>query len=67
MATNESRALNWLTHLKQGIMVEAEGGTWSLSGRSSLAMTKSEFGWKGNRDKILALLEAEIEIARKKL
>jgi len=40
-------------------MMEAKGLRLTR-GRSCLSIVKSEFGWKGNRDKILALLEAEI-------
>ena len=56
----ESIALWRLLTLRQGIKLEGKGLKMSR-GRSCLAIVKSEFGWKGNRAKILALLEAEID------
>ena len=56
----ESIALYRLMTLKRGIMMEANGIRLTR-GRTCLAIVKSEFGWKGNRDKILALLEEKIE------
>jgi hypothetical protein len=57
--TGESIALYRLMTLRRGIMMEAKGLRLTR-GRSCLSIVKSEFGWKGNRDKILSLLEAEI-------
>ena len=59
LVTGESIALYRLMTLRRGIMMEAKGMKLTR-GRSCLSIVKSEFGWKGNRDKILALLEAEI-------
>jgi hypothetical protein len=56
----DSIALWRLLTLRQGIKLEGKGMKMSR-GRSCLAIVKSEFGWKGNRAKILALLEAEID------
>ena len=56
----ESIALYRLLTLRRGIMMEGKGMRLSR-GRSCLAIVKSEFGWKGNRAKILALLEAKID------
>ena len=55
----ESIALYRLMTLRRGIMMEAKGLKLTR-GRSCLSIVKSEFGWKGNRNKILVLLEAEI-------
>jgi hypothetical protein len=46
--------------LRRGLKLE-EVGLKMTRGRSCLAVVKSEFGWRGNRAKILALLETEIE------
>jgi hypothetical protein len=56
----ESIALYRLMTLRRGIQMEAKGMKLSR-GRSCLSIVKKEFGWKGNRDKILSLLEEEIE------
>ena len=53
-------ALYRLLTLKQGIKLEAKGLKLSR-GASCLSIVKKEFGWKGNRDNILALLDNEIE------
>ena len=49
-----------LITLAKGIEVEAKGIRMTR-GRSCLAITKSEFGWKGNRETILYNLYQEIE------
>ena len=41
--------------------IEEEGIEMKRRGRSCLAMAKKEFGWKGNRETIHALLRAVIE------
>ena len=41
--------------------IELEGIGMKRRGRSCLAIAKKEFGWKGNRATIQALLEAVIE------
>jgi hypothetical protein len=56
----ESIALYRLMTLSRGIAMEAKGIRLTR-GRTCLSIVKSEFGWKGNRAKILALLNEEIE------
>ena len=41
--------------------IEEEGIGMKKRGRSCLAIAKKEFGWKGNRATIQALLEAVID------
>ena len=45
--------------LRSGIKLEGNGMRVSR-GRSCLSIVKKEFGWKGNREKILGMLNAEI-------
>ena len=47
-----------LKTLRQGIKLEGRG--LRRGGRSCLAIVKEEFNWKGDRKKILGLLEMEI-------
>ncbi|MAH51021.1 hypothetical protein CMI37_34715 [Candidatus Pacearchaeota archaeon] len=49
-----------LLTLRAGIELEGKG--LRRRGRSCLAIVKSEFGWKGNRAKILARLSRHIEL-----
>ena len=49
-----------LLTLQKGMALEAKGMRMS-KGRSCLAIVKSEFGWKGNRDTIMAKLTATID------
>jgi hypothetical protein len=55
----ESIDLYRLMTLKRGIEMEAKGIRLKR-GRTCLSIVKAEFGWKGNRDKILALLDEVI-------
>ena len=48
-----------LLTLRAGINLEGKG--LRRRGRSCLAIVKSEFGWKGNRAKILARLSWHID------
>ena len=57
----ESIALYRLLTLLQGMQLEAKGLRLSR-GRSCLSIVKKEFGWRGNRAKIMALLAEEIEM-----
>jgi hypothetical protein len=57
----ESIAFYRLMTLKRGIEMEAKGMRLTR-GRTCLSIVKKEFGWKGNRDKILALLDEEIAL-----
>lgn len=41
--------------------IELEGMGLKRRGRSCLAIAKKEFGWKGNRETIHALLQAVID------
>jgi hypothetical protein len=59
----ESIALYRLMTLRRGILMEAKGIRLTR-GRTCLSIVKSEFGWKGNRDEILVLLESEIALRK---
>ena len=62
MVTGKAIGLYRLMVLRRGLKLEAVGLKMTR-GRSCLAVVKSEFGWRGNRAKILGLLETEIERA----
>lgn len=55
----EDIGLYRLMTMKARMKMEVKG--MSFSGRSTSAMLKDEFGWKGNKKKILEQLEALIE------
>tara|TARA_R100001082_G_C4356636_1_gene157202 strand:- start:1216 stop:1455 length:240 start_codon:yes stop_codon:yes gene_type:complete len=58
--TGKAIPLYRLHVLRKGIYLEGKGLKLSR-GRSCLAIVKKEFGWKGNREKILGMLNAEID------
>jgi len=60
MITGEAIPIYRLHVLRSGIELEGKGMKVSR-GRSCLSIVKKEFGWKGNREKILGMLNAEIE------
>tara|TARA_B100001750_G_C14941649_1_gene319111 strand:- start:94 stop:297 length:204 start_codon:yes stop_codon:yes gene_type:complete len=62
MLTGEQIPIYRLMTLYKGIELEGHGIKVS-KGRSCLAIVKKEFGWKGNRAKILNLLAEEIDNA----
>ena len=47
--------------LRKGIEVESSGFKMMRGARSCLSIVKQEFGWKGNREKILAKLTELID------
>ena len=59
MLTGDQIPLFRLKVLLKGMELEGEGIKISR-GRSALTIVKKEFGWKGNRKKIIALLEKKI-------
>ncbi len=62
MITGKQIPIYRLMVLLKGIELEGKGIKVS-KGRSCLAIVKKEFGWKGNREKILNLLAEEISNA----
>lgn len=58
--TGDQIPLFRLKVLLKGIELEGKGIKIG-KGRSGLTIVKSEFGWKGNRKKIIALLEEKIQ------
>jgi len=60
MITGKQIPIYRLMVLLKGIELEGKGIKVS-KGRSCLAIVKKEFGWKGNREKILNLLAEEID------
>ena len=60
MITGKQIPIYRLKVLLKGIELEGKGIKVS-KGRSCLAIVKKEFGWKGNREKILNLLAEEID------
>lgn len=62
MITGKQIPIYRLKVLLKGIELEGKGIKVS-KGRSCMAIVKSEFGWKGNREKILNLLAEEIDNA----
>ena len=62
MITGKQIPIYRLKVLLKGIELEGKGIKVS-KGRSCLAIVKKEFGWKGNREKILNLLAEEIDNA----
>ena len=62
MLTGDQIPVYRLIVLLKGIELEGNGIKVS-KGRSCLAIVKKEFGWKGNRAKILNLLAEEINNA----
>lgn len=58
--TGPGISLYRLLVLKRGIMAEQKGMKL-FRGRSATAIVKQEMGFKGNREKVLAQLEAHIE------
>ena len=66
MITGEHIPFYRLMVIAQGIKGEIKGIRISR-GRTCYAIAKSEFGFKGNRTKVLAQLEAHIEDVKKQL
>ena len=56
MITGDHIPFYRLLVMRQGLQLEIKGIRMSR-GRTCYAMAKSEFGFKGNRDKVLAQLE----------
>jgi|TARA_R110000824_G_scaffold368330_1_gene557625 hypothetical protein len=66
MITGEHIPLYRLKVMASGLKLETQGLRLSR-GRTCYAMAKSEFGFKGNKKKVLAQLEAHIEDVEAKL
>ena len=59
MITGEQIPLFRLMTLLRGVRLEGKGVKVSR-GRSCLSIIKKEFGWHGNRHKIIGLLQDEV-------
>jgi hypothetical protein len=66
LITQDQIPLARLLTLRSGLKLEGHG-IKVKSGRSLLTIAKKEYGWKGNREKILGLLEEQIEKMRKEM
>lgn len=66
MITGEHIPLYRLKVMASGLKLETQGLRLSR-GRTCYAMAKSEFGFKGNKKKVLAQLEAHIDDFEAKL
>ena len=66
MITGEHLPLYRLMVMAQGLDLEIKGIRVSR-GRTCYAVAKSEFGFKGNRTKVLAQLRAHIEDVKEQL
>ena len=64
--TGEHIPLYRLMVMAQGLGLEIEGLRISR-GRTCYAIAKSEFGFKGNKTKVLAQLQAHIEVVKAEL
>jgi hypothetical protein len=60
LITQDQIPLARLLILRSGLRLEGKG-IKVRRGSSLLTIAKKEFGWKGNREKILGLLEIQIE------
>lgn len=65
--TGEGIALYRLLTIRAGIMSEMRGMRLTNKARTCYSIAKSEFGLKGNREKVLKQLEAIIEEKKRTL